>query len=649
MRTVNLLFITLGLSLISCTKDKTLYGTEESQPIRIGGMFNEEVTATTRAHAVWFNAFPGGEKVNFYIYDYTHSQYISNSDGTPVQIAALNQGHNILYKNVEDVIYMGFVDTYDYPTGCEQVSIHALYPTTVTNNTTNFTVNADQTTNANYQASDLMFADTVGAQRSAYPIMLEFKHQMAKIVVNISGTAIIKKIALQNVYSSINITPAACSLGSLAGSKGEVVVSSADEGITTSVAALIPPQSVESEYFLAVTTTDNKVAYFRSPSGGNFKSGKVYTFNLLVNTDFFNTSSPYYADLNFMGEFSSTTTAFYNYTGVTQRFVVPKTGKYLLEAWGAQGGISGQVASGVRTMGGSGGYSQATYTLKEGTILYITAGGAGGNIDDDGVPAVGGVAGYNGGGTGGNGTGGCCGGGGGGGATHIAIADGILEELVDNKDAVLLVAGGGGGASWVSYNSNGQRGYGGYGGGLNAGAGEWSNNTYDYKIKAPAGSMYGAGYENGKYYGYKFGRGQNGRDAISGSHGCEGNGGGGGGWYGGYSYSPGYYEIIRYVSTTDSLCRWITDTKDELTADQLSKLNKFSTVGGVIYKSAAGNGSDTAGGGGSGYINESINTETVKYVSGYMKAGNEIFESPSGDTMTGHSGSGVARITYIGE
>lgn len=636
----------------------------DSMPIRICAVFNEEPEATTRAGIAWFNAFPGNTIANFYIYDDTNKQYIPNTttDSSPLQMYALNQGSNILYPTTEYVQFMGFakgtlsgnVITYSYetyPVGCETVTIHGFYPTTVNYLTNSFSVAADQTSNADYQSGDLLFAERINEPRSAYPIDLEFKHQMAKIIVNLLGSEKnnIKEIALQNVYRTINITPRTCQLGSLSGTKESVIMSQSETAIPTSVAALIPPQSVGgSEYFLKATTSTGKIVYFRSLAGNHFKSGKVYTFNLTINSGDFSSSSICYKDLNTTGAISSTPAAFFNYTGVEQQFVIPQTGNYKLEVWGAQGGMSGQVASGVRTFGGKGGYSQAIYTLTEGTVLYVVVGGAGVEIDADGVPALGGGGGYNGGGDGGDGINGCCGGGGGGGATHIALRKGLLETLSDNRQDVLIVAGGGGGASWVYYNGNPQTGAGGYGGGNVAGTGEWSNNYYSYKIKAPAGSSGGAGLENNSYYGYRFGRGQNGRSGINGSHGCEGNGGGGGGWYGGYSYCPGYYEIISYTAEpADSLCRWVTDKKENLTSQQLLKLETYSQVGGIMYKNAAGEGSDTAGGGGIGYINQTINTSAAKYVSSEIKAGNQDFYSPSGEIVTGHSGNGVARITKL--
>jgi len=192
-----------------------------------------------------------------------------------------------------------------------------------------------------------------------------------------------------------------------------------------------------------------------------------------------------------------------------QEYVVPRTGVYTLEAWGAQGG-SGANA------GANGGYAKAEFKLSIGDVLYIYVGGQGGNATK-GAP-TGGAGGWNGGGSGGAPSGNYFGGGGGGGATHIAMspigdintATYQLSAYVDeeNKEGhLLLVAGGGGGSGW-DYNVAGA------GGGTDGIAGsnltDWNNGNYSHGSNGHDGSDNGSGT-------------------------LEGNGGGGGGFKGGSS------------------------------------------------------------------------------------------------------------------
>ena len=136
----------------------------------------------------------------------------------------------------------------------------------------------------------------------------------------------------------------------------------------------------------------------------------------------------------------------YDYTGGEQNFVVPTTGTYKLEVWGAQGGSRNGY------IGGYGGYSIGTITLSKSQNLYINVGG-------NGTTKIGG---YNGGGNrpSGDTTGWYAGSGGG--ATHIATVSGLLSTLENSKFDILIVSGGGGGATSSStYNANGGSG-GGY-------------------------------------------------------------------------------------------------------------------------------------------------------------------------------------------
>jgi hypothetical protein len=97
----------------------------------------------------------------------------------------------------------------------------------------------------------------------------------------------------------------------------------------------------------------------------------------------------------------------------------------------------------------------------------------------------------------------------------------------------------------------------------------------------------------GQLSGYQFGQGQDGYSKTSfGNTGAEGNGGGGGGWYGGYACQTGN-----------------------------------------------GDNTNVGGGGGSGYIDSGVTGVTI--------AGNVSFTDYDGTTVTGHSGNGYARITFI--
>ena len=191
----------------------------------------------------------------------------------------------------------------------------------------------------------------------------------------------------------------------------------------------------------------------------------------------------------------------FGFTDGEEILTIPVTGTYKLEVWGAQGGGSLQNGS-LSENSAFGGYSVGYISLTAGDKLYINVGGKG----SDGVVGIDVPGGYNGGGSGTWDHGDNESAGAGGGATHIALKSGLLSELSEDVDNVLIVAGGAGGKSW---NTNG-----GSGGGFTGG---------------PAGD----GRTADQTSGYQFGKGQN----ATGTGANNGHGGGGGGFYGGYESS----------------------------------------------------------------------------------------------------------------
>ena len=154
----------------------------------------------------------------------------------------------------------------------------------------------------------------------------------------------------------------------------------------------------------------------------------------------------YYAAIPYIangdaGEIGVDTEWKFNYNGTdgtdgsVQVFVVPKTGTYKLETWGA----SGNIPTAANVSPGYGGYAKGEIKLRKDDVLYIVVGGQGQSSVV--TPADGG---YNGGGYARDWSDGR-GAGSGGGATHIATATGLLSELEDNKSSIIMVSGGGGG------------------------------------------------------------------------------------------------------------------------------------------------------------------------------------------------------------
>ena len=208
----------------------------------------------------------------------------------------------------------------------------------------------------------------------------------------------------------------------------------------------------------------------------------------------------------------------FDYTGSEQTLSLPIKVGLQLKVWGAQGGNGND-----EYFGGYGGYSTGLFDFDENETIYIYIGGQGEKVIGKGTISNGG---YNG---GGNGhmsnmshltnawsTGG-------GGATHIAIESGELKDLVDTKDSVCIVAGGGAGHAYFRAINRSVPNTG-HGGGYIGAMGRSIYGGND--MSAPGG---GQSATTGSYFGL-------------GQSGSTESGGAGGGWYGGQiipQYSSG--------------------------------------------------------------------------------------------------------------
>lgn len=191
----------------------------------------------------------------------------------------------------------------------------------------------------------------------------------------------------------------------------------------------------------------------------------------------------------------------FSFVGDIQEYTILKNGTYKIEVWGAQGG---------GTNGGKGAYAYGEVELHEGDILYVVVGGQGNKRD----------GGYNGGGRGQKQAGSVSPSGyGGGGATHIALSSGLLYELEDHKEDILIVAGAGGGASESGKNGGA--------GGLVGGNGQGGTLNGKGGTQDAGGAAGDRDVEPGS-----FGKGGN-NDGVQPKTGTWGSGGGGAGYYGG--------------------------------------------------------------------------------------------------------------------
>lgn len=329
-------------------------------------------------------------------------------------------------------------------------------------------------------------------------------------------------------------------------------------------------------------------SYVNNTTLGNEQNFSIdnYAFKFKVNV---NT-----ADFKYSEEFL--------YTGNYQEWVVPKTGYYQIELWGAQG--SG-------TYGGQGGYTSGNIYMSVGEKLYVYVGERNNTFNGGGI-------GYQ---TTMNG----------GGATDVRyFGNTIPSDFSWNNEnglkSRIMVAAGGAGAVNSPYI--------GYGGGLIGSTGYASSypaysGTGGSQVAGGIVTNYGCGYPAGTNG--SFGQGGKG----GGADGSTGSYGGGGGYYGGAggsnlcsgsfqggggsSFISGYQGCVAIKE--DSISPRLNGATNPVTCTEQSATTDIVC---------------------SYHYSGKIFTETQ------MKSGKETMPNHDGTgTITGNSGSGYAKITYI--
>jgi hypothetical protein len=160
-----------------------------------------------------------------------------------------------------------------YPAGTQNIDIAAYYPATAG---TTFTVAADQTADASYKASDLMFASVTNQAKQAEAVNLAFSHKMAKLCVNItagSGVTSITSVSILNVKPAVSFNQATGAVGEASGEATTIAMSN-------NGAALIPAQTIDGG-LLSIVTDKGTATY--SVASKAFAAGQLYTLNITVN------------------------------------------------------------------------------------------------------------------------------------------------------------------------------------------------------------------------------------------------------------------------------------------------------------------------------------------------------------------------------
>ena len=160
-----------------------------------------------------------------------------------------------------------------YPAGAQNIDIVAFYPASAG---TSFTVAADQTSDASYKASDLMFASVTNQAKQAEAVNLAFAHKMAKLNVNITagqGVSSITGLSVLNVKPTVSFNQATGVVGAADGDATSITISN-------NGSVIIPAQTINGG-LLSIVTDKGTATYTVADKA--FEAGQLYTINITVN------------------------------------------------------------------------------------------------------------------------------------------------------------------------------------------------------------------------------------------------------------------------------------------------------------------------------------------------------------------------------
>ena len=171
-----------------------------------------------------------------------------------------------------------------YPTS-GTTDIVAVYPasaiTADASQATAFAVLADQTLDANYEASDLMSGKLTEKSKTSGVQSIPLAHKMAKVIVNITpgaGVASITSVTLNNIKRQITYTASTDVLG-----QAEQILGTDVSVGTNNCAAVIPPQTIAASTDFLTIVTDAGTAVYQFKTAKELLTGNYYQLNITVN------------------------------------------------------------------------------------------------------------------------------------------------------------------------------------------------------------------------------------------------------------------------------------------------------------------------------------------------------------------------------
>lgn len=274
----NLFLIAVATAVVAaCSSDLDDASVAESCPVRL---CSDGLTGMTRAgQSVQLTQFAANQQVGIFLVENGSG---ANMTTYPQPLTYTADGSGNLTTTA----------TQYWPADGNGLNIYGVYPATAAtafNASTNFSVQTNQTTDANYMASDLMTGvPTAGnpAARTASAVALTFTHLLTKIDINVSLSSASGFTASDLSSAPVTILgtkpTATFNIQGATVGVADVATATITAGTGASNSTIIVPQTIAANTgFIQVTIGGGNYIY-KLPTATTFAPSTKYTYNLTV-------------------------------------------------------------------------------------------------------------------------------------------------------------------------------------------------------------------------------------------------------------------------------------------------------------------------------------------------------------------------------
>ena len=287
MKAIHFVFtMAAGLALAACTADEQTIDNKELVPVQlsINQDLGDSFTRTANDLHSATTGLAAGEQMTV---------LMKNGDATTgktYEVLSVSSGTATLSpSDAADPLY--------YPVGNEgSVSLYAVYPAGVTT-TSGHTVAYDQTTDAAYQASDLMYSPAKSvslADKGDVQALNAFAHQMVRLkltVVKGAGITSVTQVKMNNVKRAVSVTTldeTGITLGEATEASdatgNEILISSGMTAASETYYVVFPKQVAEGNDwsaadFITITANGAPITYNLTKA---FTAGRQYNLTLTL-------------------------------------------------------------------------------------------------------------------------------------------------------------------------------------------------------------------------------------------------------------------------------------------------------------------------------------------------------------------------------